>query len=391
MEIIPQLSLIILLVFLNGFFVASEFALVAVRKTRIDELAKKDNKSAKLVQKALIHLDTYISATQLGITLASLALGWAGEPILANFFEPFFESILPTNAALISAHGLSFTVAFSIITFLHIVLGELAPKSIALQKAEATSLLIIAPLRLFATIFKPFIYALNGAGILVLKAVGFKAPSGHQLVHSEEEIKMILAQSAEEGAIEKEEAEMVLSVLRLGDTSVKKIMIPKGRIIAFEKDTLLKQVIKVSQNHPHSRFPVYEETINQIIGFVHIKDVYRNLLSHGRFETIRELYLNFLLKNKDKRLSGMGVIREIPKISENMKIDDVLIIMKLKRTHMASVRDEEKQTVGIVTLEDVVESLVGDIHDEFEIAEKGKNKTEKVKKITSFIKERTKL
>jgi CBS domain containing-hemolysin-like protein len=198
MEIIPQIGLVILLVFLNGFFVASEFALVSVRKTRIDELVKQGNKSAKLVQRAIKDLDTYISATQLGITLASLGLGWIGEPFLAHFFEPIFDNYLPTNYAYLSAHGLSFTIAFSLITFLHIVLGELAPKSIALQKAELTSLLIIAPLSLFATIFKPFIYVLNGAGILVLKIIGFKAPSGHQLVHSEEEIKMILAQSAEE-------------------------------------------------------------------------------------------------------------------------------------------------------------------------------------------------
>lgn len=386
MEIIPQLLLVVLLVFLNGFFVASEFALVAVRKTRIDELVKQGNKSAKLVQRAIEHLDTYISATQLGITLASLALGWVGEPILAQFFEPFFEHYLPQNLAFISSHGLAFTIAFSIITFLHIVIGELAPKSIALQKAEKTSLWVIRPLLLFTTIFKPFIYVLNGAGILVLKLIGFKAPSGHQLVHSEEEIKMILAQSAEEGAIEKQEAEMVYSVLKLGDTPVRKVMIPKSRVIAFEKDTSLKQMIKIFQKNPHSRFPIYQDDIDHILGFIHVKDVYKNLFSQNKFESFREVYLNFLFKNRERKLSKMNIIREVPKISENKKIDDAMILLREKRVHMAIVKDENNKTSGIVTLEDLVESLVGEIHDEFEIPEKGNGRTEKVKKITSFIK-----
>lgn len=384
MNIIPQLLLVTLLVLLNGFFVASEFALVSVRKTRIDELVKQGNKSAMLVQKAIKNLDTFISATQLGITIASLGLGWVGEPAVARLIEPILSNFLANGLATISAHAISFTVAFSLITFLHIVLGELAPKSIALQKAEPTSLWIIRPLSLFAIIFKPFIFILNGAGILVLKVVGFKAPSRHSLVHSEEEIKIILAESAQEGAIEKEEAEMVYSVLRLGDTPVRKIMIPRSRIIAFEKDTPLKHVIKVSQRHPHSRFPVYGESIDHIVGFVHIKDVYRNILSQGKFETLKELYLNFLLRNREKRLSKMGVIREIPKISEMTKMDDAMILLRERRVHMAVVRDENKRTVGIVTLEDLVESLVGDIHDEFEVPNKTsviENNLEKLKSL----------
>lgn len=386
MDILPQLLLVVLLVFLNGFFVASEFALVAVRKTRIDELVRKDNKSALLVQKAIKNLDTFISATQLGITIASLGLGWVGEPAVARLIEPFFENFLPNGIASVSSHAVAITIAFSLITFLHIVLGELAPKSIALQRAEVTSLLIIRPLSLFAAVFKPFIFILNEAGILVLKLVGFKAPSRHSLVHSEEEIKIILAESAEEGEIEKEEAEMVYSVLRLGDTPVKKIMIPRSRIIAFEKETPIRHVIKTSQKNPHSRFPVYEGSIDHIVGFVHIKDVYKNLFSQGRFETFRELYLHFLIRSKDRRLSNMGIIRQIPKIGEGMKIDDVLFLMREKRTHMAAVRNDQMQTVGIVTLEDVVESLVGDIHDEFEGPKEGQSGIEKVKKLTSFIK-----
>ena len=372
MDTAAQIVLVFILVFLNGFFVASEFSLVAVRKTRIDVLVKKGNRSAKLVQKSIAHLDTFISATQLGITLASLALGWIGEPVLANFLEPFFDDFLPDRLALISSHSFAFTIAFATITFLHIVLGELAPKTIALQRAEKTSLLIIAPLTLFTKIFKPFIWILNGAGNMVLKLVGFSAPSGHQLVHSEEEIKMILAQSAEEGAIEKQEAEMVYSVLRLGDTPVKNIMIPKSRVIAFEIDTSLKEVVAVAEKNLHSRFPVYRKNLNNVVGFIHIKDIYKIVISGRRIIPIRQFYQTILGRSEDQRISQSNSLRKILKVNESRKIDNVLIDMKKARVHIAVVVNKKGRTLGIATLEDVLESLVGEIHDEFE--QKPKNK-----------------
>lgn len=369
MELIFQLCIVFLLVFLNGYFVASEFALVAVRKTRIDELVIKGNKPAKLVQKSIAQLDTYISATQLGITLASLALGWIGEPAIAHFLEPLFGNYLPDNLTVISANGLAIAIAFTIITFLHIVLGELVPKTVALQKAELTSLLIITPLTLFTTVFKPFIWILNEAGNLVLKLVGFPAPSGHQLVHSEEEIKMILAQSVEEGALEKEEVEMVYSVFKLGDTPIKKIMVPRTKIIAFEKNTPLSKVIKITQKYQDSRFPVYKESIDFIIGFIHIKDIYKNLISENRFTAFKDIFKNYLNANRKKRLSDLKIVRKIPHVKESDKIDDVLILLRQKRIHIAVVDDEEEGTAGIVTMEDMVEKLVGEIRDEFDEAE----------------------
>lgn len=349
MEIIPQITLLVFLVLLNGYFVAAEFALVAVRKTRIDELAKKGNKAAKLVQKALVNLDSFISATQLGITFASLALGWIGEPVIAHFLEPYL-TFLPQEVGVLSAHSLSIIIAFTLITFLHIVLGELAPKTIALERAEITSLLIITPLYVFTKVFRPFIWVLNGAGSLVLKVLGFTAPSGHQLVHSEEEIRMILAQSAEGGAIPKKEAEMMYSVFRLGDIPVKQIMVPRTDIIALSVSLSLKEITKRVQRHPHSRFPVYEHSIDTIIGFVHIKDIYKEVL-----------------KSKDgKRLSETKLIRKIKIIPETKRIDEVLLDMRRKRVHIAIVSDEYGGTAGMVTLEDILESLVGEIQDEFE-------------------------
>ncbi|MBI4078767.1 MAG: HlyC/CorC family transporter [Candidatus Levybacteria bacterium] len=349
MEFLFQIGIVILLVLLNGYFVASEFALVAVRKTRIDELVKKGNAAAKLVQKAILDLDSFISATQLGITLASLALGWIGEPAIAHFLEPHLQ-FLPKDIALFSAHTLSIIIAFSIITFLHIVLGELAPKTVALQKAELTSLFVIAPLSLFTTVFRPFIWILNSAGSLVLRIFGFSAPSGHQLVHSEEEIKMLLTQSAASGIIPQKEVEMVYSVFRLGDIPVKQIMIPRTDIIAFNVSTSLNDIIKRAIRHPHSRFPVYEHSIDTIIGFIHIKDIYKTILK----------------TKSDTLLSQTHLIRVIISVPETKRIDEVLRDMRNKRIHIAVVNDEYGGTAGIITLEDVIESLVGEIQDEFD-------------------------
>lgn len=349
MEFLFQIGLVFLLVFLNGYFVASEFALVAVRKTRIDELAKKGNVSAKLLQKALKELDSYISATQLGITLASLALGWIGEPAIAHFLEPFFH-FLPQKEAFLTSHTLAIIFAFSIITFLHIVLGELAPKSIALQKSETTSLLIITPLVIFARTFRPFIWFLNAAGQLVLKLFGFRAPSGHQLIHSEEEVKMILRQSEEGGAIPTKEVEMVYNVFQLGDIPVRHVMIPRTDIIAFNVATSLSEITKKLARHSHSRFPVFENSIDNIIGFVHVKDIYRELLKH----------------DERTKLSKFEIVRKIIYVPEVKKIDKVLQEMRKKRIHLAVVNDEFGGTAGIVTLEDIIESLVGEIEDEFD-------------------------
>lgn len=349
MDIFFQLGLVLLLVLLNGYFVASEFALVAVRKTRISELARKGNVGAKLVQKALEELDSYISATQLGITLASLALGWVGEPILAHQIEPFF-AFLPSEAAIITTHTAAVTIAFTIITFLHIVLGELAPKSVALQRAEATSLVVISPLLLFTKIFRPFIWVLNGAGQLVLKLFGLHAPPGHQLVHSEEEIKMLLKQSGKSGQIPQNEVEMVENIFQLGDIPVKYVMVPRTEVIAFNVATTLSEILKKVERDPHSRFPVFETTIDNVIGFIHIKDIYRELLKDG----------------EKAKLSQLKIIRTIITVPEMKKIDAVLQEMRRKRIHLAVVNDEYGGTAGIVTLEDIIESVVGEIEDEFD-------------------------
>ncbi|OGK25445.1 hypothetical protein A3A46_00700 [Candidatus Roizmanbacteria bacterium RIFCSPLOWO2_01_FULL_37_13] len=349
--IIFQFLLVIFLVLLNGFFVASEFALVAIRKTRIEELVKKGNASAKLVLQAVNNLESYISATQLGITLASLALGWIGEPAIARFLETFF-SFLPHDAAFLTAHTLAVIIAFSLITFLHIVLGELAPKTIALQSAEKTSLVVIFPLMIFTRIFKPFIWILNGAGSLVLKLFGFSAPSGHQLVHSEEEIKMILAQSAEGGELDKREVEMIHKVLELGDIPTRNIMLPRTEIKAIAADITIKELKKLVRKDNLSRYPVYKGTIDTIIGYLHEKDLN-----------------NFRTDKNDMSLLESGLVRDIINVPEVQRIDDVLQAMRKRRVHLAIVNDEYGGTLGIVTLEDILENIVGEIYDEFDKTE----------------------
>lgn len=349
--IILKLLLVVFLVLLNGFFVASEFALVAIRKTRIEELIKKGNTSAKLVLKAINDLESYISATQLGITLASLALGWIGEPAIAHFLEPYF-TFLQQETAFLTAHTLAVIIAFSLITFLHIVLGELAPKSIALQSAEKTSLVIIAPLMIFTRVFKPFIWLLNGAGSLVLKLFGFSAPSGHQLVHSEEEIKIILAQSAEGGTLEKQEVKMIHKVLQLADIPVRNIMMPRTDIKAIEAGLTVKELKKLVRQDMLSRYPVYKGTIDTIIGYVHEKDINKYKSEKGEISLLES-----------------GIIRKIINVPEVQRIDDVLQAMRKRKVHMAIVNDEYGGTLGIVTLEDILESIVGEIYDEFDKAE----------------------
>lgn len=349
MEFLIQFTFVLLLVFLNGFFVAAEFALVSIRKTRVDELIKKGNKVAPLLKKALGDLDSIISATQLGITVASLALGWVGEPALAKFITPFF-SFLPDSFAFISAHTISTIIAFSIITFLHLVLGELAPKTVALERSEVVSLLVIAPLTLFTKIFWPIIVVLNGAGNLVLKLFGLSAPSGHQLVHSEEEIKMILDQSSLGGVIPKQEVEMVRNIFRMGDVSIKNIMVPRTDIISFNVASSLKDVLAKTKIHLHSRYPVYEHSIDNIVGFIHIKDIYQAILK-GQTNRI---------------LAEINIIRDIIHLPERKKANEALIDMRKNRLHMAVVNDEYGGTAGVITLEDIIEGFVGEIQDEFD-------------------------
>lgn len=344
-----KLLSVLLLIFLNGFFVAAEYALVSVRKTRIDELVRKGNRTAKIVQFAIQHINNYISAIQLGITIVSLALGWIGEPALASLFIQLFM-FLPHALAQLSAHTLAILVAFSVITYFHVVLGELAPKTMALQNAETFALLLIRPLDLFTKLFLPIIWLLNKSSQLILRLLHVNPANSEKSVHSEEEIKSLLTQSGQSGVIPKDEVALVYNVFRLGDLTVKQIMLPRVDIVAFDMDTTLQNTIKRIKRSRYSRFPVYKNTIDTIIGYIHIKDILK--LDVG--------------VNGDKTLAELDVIRDIIMVADSQKADDVLAEMQKEHVHVAVVADEYGGTEGIVTLEDIIERLVGEIQDEFE-------------------------
>jgi putative hemolysin len=243
------------LVFANGFFVAAEFALVTVRKTRVDQLIAEGNRTARVVRRALGDTDSYIAATQLGITMTSLGLGWIGEPALAATFEPAFAFLGPTVAAT-TAHSFAVAVAFGIITALHIVFGELAPKTVALQRPERVSLIVVRPLEVFKRIFWPFIALLNGMGRAVVHSVGLRAPSGHSLVHSEEELKMLVTASQEAGVIEEDEEQMLHRVFGFADLTAGQVMVPRTEMVALAVTATPEQLVQALGQGVIDRFPV---------------------------------------------------------------------------------------------------------------------------------------
>jgi CBS domain containing-hemolysin-like protein len=338
MELFFQILLVILLIFINAYFVAAELALISTRRTRIEELVKKGNKTARKIHKALKNLDKFISATQFGITIVSILLGWLGEPIIANIIENFLF-LLPNRFAIITAHTLAVILGFILITFVDIIFGELVPKNIALQKTERISFITITPLIVFVKIFQPFIAFLT-----------VSSGTKKQLAYSEDEIKIILSQSAQSGEIEKGEAEMVYKVFRIADLPVESIMIQKNDIVAFDVHRRLINIIDDLKTNSHSRFLVYNKSLDNVVGFIHVKDVYKIILE----------------ENDIKRLTDTSIIREIIRVPQTKRVDDLILEMQKKRIHFALVVDKKDKTVGIVTLEDLLESIVGEIQDEFE-------------------------
>jgi putative hemolysin len=342
------------LVAVNGFFVAAEFALVKVRKTRIDQLAAEGRSIARVVQKELQHLDNYIAATQLGITLASLALGWIGEPSLAHLIEPLFAFAAGALAEEL-AHSTAITISFFLITLFHIVLGELVPKSIALQRSEGTSLFVARPLYLFARLFRPLIVLMNGLGNVVVRALGMQATSKHASVHSVKELEMLVAQSREAGLLDNQEEVLLRRVFDFGDKTAQHVMVPRTAIIGVSKDITLEQLVQKANEEHYTRFPVYDGTLDNIIGVVHVKDLF-----------------SFLSKrNHDESFTVQGILRPVLTAPKTTPITSILTKMQNKHVHLTVVIDEYGGTAGIVTLEDIVEEIVGEVQDEFDTLEDG--------------------
>ncbi|GCE27030.1 membrane protein [Dictyobacter alpinus] len=341
------------LVAANGFFVAGEFALVKVRSTRITQLVDEGNVTAKVVQQQVQHLDTFIAATQLGITLASLALGWIGEPSLAHLIEPLFAGIGGQDAETIS-HTVAVVISFTIITAFHIILGELVPKSIALQRSESTALFVARPLYIFSRIFNPFISAMNGVGNFAVRLLGLQAGGEHAAVHSVEELEMLVTQSREAGLLERQEEVLLQHVFDFSDKTAQQVMVPRTEVIGVPDTISREELAQTFARENYTRLPVYEESLDNIIGLAHIKDVFQSQSNQTNH--------NFVLRN---------MLRPVLYVTEMSSLDVILSQMRTRRIHMAVVINEYGSTAGIITLEDIIEELVGEVQDEFDTNDRG--------------------
>ncbi len=331
----------LVLVLANGFFVGAEYSFVRIRRTQLDELAQRGSARARLAASVVDRLDEYISASQLGITLCSLAIGWIGEPAVAALLEPLF-TWLP-DALL---HVLSFALAFGVITYLHIVVGELAPKYLAIQRALTLALWCAYPLHLFYRLMYPFIALVNTSANAILRIGGIR-PGDELNVHSEEELKMLVAVSTKKGVLQESERVIVGRAMEFADRIVRQVMVPRTEIVAVSDDTPVAEILITARQHRFSRFPVYQEDLDHIIGIVHVKDL--------------------VGVDKGNRARARDVMRKVPVMPETMRLDQALAEFRRQRVQLAVVLDEFGGTAGLVTLEDVIEQLVGEVQDEFDV------------------------
>lgn len=331
-----------LLVVLNGLFVAAEFAFVKARKTKLELMAEEGSRSAEIALFGIHHLDAYLSVCQLGITLSSLGLGWLGEPAVAALLRPVLEFTGISNPAIISS--ISVAVGFTLITFLHVVFGELVPKSISIQKAEATVLLLARPMRVFYVLCFPLVVVMNGISNFFLHLAGFSAASESEQTHSPEELRMLIMDSSREGQLEESEGRMLGNIFSFYRKMAKDVMVHRMDVTALDLADGVIGAEALARNSGHTRFPVYENTRDNIIGFIHSKD----LLQPGGVKDLR------------------GILREPLYAYETVHLDRLLALMQNKRQQFCVVVDEYGLWQGILSMEDIMEAIVGDIQDEFD-------------------------
>ncbi len=345
-SIVFNLFVIIFLLFSNGFFVASEFAMVKVRKTRIEQLVKEGNATAKIAQEALSDLDKFIAAVQLGVTISSIGLGWVGEGTLARIIEPIF-SFLPGISQNIATHTVSVSLSFALITFLHVVIGELIPKSIALEYTEKTALIVARPMQWITFVFNPFIWLLNGFGNSLLKM--FHIPHSHKgsMVHSTEELDMLVNASYDGGVLNETEKDMLHNVFKFSDLTAKQVMIPRTDMVCIPEDMSFEDLNNLAAESQYTRYPVYSEDIDHITGLIHVKDLY-----------------SLSIKNQERPIKSL--LREVLLVPETMTMDTLVLEFKKRKGQMAIVVDEFGGTSGLITLEDVLEEIFGEVQDEFD-------------------------
>ncbi|MGG4489942.1 hemolysin family protein [Metabacillus idriensis] len=346
--IVTNLLLVALLIAATGFFVAAEFAIVKVRSSRIDQLVGEGNKNAIAAKKVTGSLDEYLSACQLGITITALGLGWLGEPTIEHLLHPLFDSwgLNPSLSGI-----LSFVLAFIAITYLHVVIGELAPKTLAIQKAEWVTMTLSRPLIFFYKMMYPFIKTLNGSALFIVRLFGLHAASEHEMAHTEEELRIILSESLKSGEINQSEYKYVNKIFEFDNRIAKEIMVPRTEMITVALEDSFEENLEIMRSERYTRYPLEHEDKDNIVGLVNIKEV------------LDALYMSkegVLLKN---------YIRPVIKVIETIPIQDLLLRMQKDRIHMAILVDEYGGTAGLVTVEDILEEIVGEIRDEFDVDE----------------------
>jgi len=343
--VVLDLFLVLVLVVLNGFFVAAEFAMVKVRATQIETLLTGKNYRAKIAKEIITHLDAYLSASQLGITLASIGLGWIGEPVMARLIEPMVSLVGVTNPHIIEV--ISFTIGFSIITFLHITLGEQAPKSAAIQYSKGVTLGIAYPLKIFYLVFKPFIHLLNGSANLMLRVVGIHPAGANELAHSEEEIRLLIADGKKSGVIDATEYKLIENIFDFTETNVKEIMVPRTEAFALDIENGFDQNVKLAVESGFTRIPIFRETIDTVIGILYVKDLFKIDRSAGPVDLEK-------------------ILRPAYFSPETTSISRVMQDFLQQKVHLGVVIDEFGGTSGIITLENILEKIVGQIQDEYD-------------------------
>ncbi|QDP99280.1 HlyC/CorC family transporter [Lysinibacillus fusiformis] len=354
METILNLSIFTILLALTGFFVATEFAIVKVRSSRLDQLIAEGNKKAISAKHVVDHLDEYLSACQLGITVTALGIGMVGEKTFEFMLHPLFEMV-----GISDKYMTIFTIgsAFAIATFLHVVVGELAPKTAAIQKAEKITLLFAKPIMAFYKLMYPFIWFLNGSARVLVGLFGMKPASEHELSHTEEELRLLLSESFKSGEINKNELKFVNNIFEFDERIAREIMVPRTEIIGIEKNETFTNIIHFIASEKYTRYPVYDGDRDNILGSLNAKE----LFTHGLIERLT-----------DESLVLEDFINPVIRVIETIPIQELLVRMQKERIHMAILMDEYGGTSGLVTVEDILEEIVGEIRDEFdddEIAE----------------------
>ena len=340
-----NIFIILFLLFVNAFFVAAEFSLVKVRKTRLEQLCNEGNSNAKKALKLVNDVNRMLAAAQLGVTIASIALGWVAESTIVQIIEPFIN-IFTHSAGKMSAHIIAVPISFILVTYFHVLLGEQLPKCISLRHPETLSLLIATPMDMFITLFKPFVWLLEVSGNKILAACHANSEDA-SLVHSTEELDMLVDASYNEGVLNETEAEMLHNMFKFSDLMAKQVMIPRTDMVCIPNDISYEELTKETLGNQYTRYPVYEDNIDKILGFIHVKDLYTLAMTKDTFSI-----------NK--------LIRPLILIPETMTLDNLIIEFKKRHCQIAVVIDEFGGTSGLITLEDVLEEIIGDVQDEFD-------------------------